>query len=157
MATILRISEAAALALHTMALLAACPGRLLSVRELAAKLSASEAHLAKVLQRLSRAKLVRSARGPKGGFALARRADALTLLEVYEAIDGPLTKSTCLLGEPVCDEKACLLGGLVERVNRLTREYLGKTRLRAVAKSVRARRPTPRKGRPGRKQLYTFR
>ncbi|MCF8044104.1 MAG: Rrf2 family transcriptional regulator, partial [Desulfarculaceae bacterium] len=75
MQQLLKISEAASLALHTMGLLASRPGEQVPTRELAARLKVSEAHLAKVMQRLGRAGLVRSQRGPKGGFALERNPE----------------------------------------------------------------------------------
>ncbi len=81
MATTLRISEAATLALHATALIGSSPTRL-SAHEMAERLNVSEAHLAKVLQRLAHAGLVRSVRGPHGGFMLARAGSEITLLEV---------------------------------------------------------------------------
>ena len=105
MANVLRISEAATLALHTLALLAARPGVILSTHKIAARLDASEAHLAKVLQRLARMGLVRSIRGARGGFVLGREPADVTLLEAYEAIDGPLRPSTCLMGHRVCKDR----------------------------------------------------
>ena len=50
----LKLSEAASLALHSMVLSAVFPGRKVSAREIATELDVSEAHLAKVLQRLAR-------------------------------------------------------------------------------------------------------
>ncbi|MHB1415008.1 MAG: RrF2 family transcriptional regulator [Chloroflexota bacterium] len=133
MTNILRISEAASLALHAMALLARGSERRVAAKDLAASLQASEAHLAKVMQRLVREGFVSSVRGPSGGFVLKRRAEDITLLEIYEAVDGPLVLDGCLLGEPVCDGKGCLLGGLVTALNRQVREYLGATRLSELA------------------------
>ena len=129
MANVLRISEAATLALHTLALLASRPGEILSTHKIASRLDASEAHLAKVLQRLARMGLVRSIRGARGGFVLGREAEDVTLLEAYEAIDGPLRPSTCLMGHKVCRDYGCILGGLLEDINRDVREHLAGQRL----------------------------
>lgn len=129
MSTMLKISEAASLALHAMVFLAAKPHRLVSTREMASTLHISEAHLSKVLQRLARAGLVRSIRGPKGGFMLTRAGDRISLLDVYEAIEGPLVSSTCLLGTSACGGEQCILGGLLGIVDKLVREYLTETRL----------------------------
>jgi Rrf2 family nitric oxide-sensitive transcriptional repressor len=63
MPTVLRMSDAASLALHGMVILAEAPERRVSARAIASELDASEAHLAKVLQRLARAGLVESVRG----------------------------------------------------------------------------------------------
>jgi Rrf2 family protein len=128
----LRISEAASLAMHTMALLASRPQRL-PTGQIASVLGASEAHLSKVMQRLAKAGLVRSLRGPKGGFALARPAERIALVEVYEAIEGPLADSKCLLGRPICGGTRCILGRLLGSVNRQVRQYLEATTLNKLA------------------------
>ena len=47
-------------------------------------------YLLKILQQLVRANVLRSKRGPRGGFFLARPAENITLLEIIEAVDGPL-------------------------------------------------------------------
>lgn len=123
MTTNLRISEAASLALHAMALLASGPGQPRASRDLAQRLGVSGHHLAKVMQRLTRAGLVTGRRGPRGGFQLAGRGRATTLLEVYEAVEGPLPSQTCLLGRPACSG-SCALGGLLGRLAADVRTYL---------------------------------
>jgi Rrf2 family protein len=129
MSSLLRISDATSLALHSVVLLAGTPDRRFPSAEIAEALHASEAHLSKVLQRLAHFGLVRSSRGPGGGFTLSRSADQITLLEVYEAVEGPLVASNCLLDTPVCGGTHCILGGLLETVNRQVAEYLAGTRV----------------------------
>lgn len=129
-----RISEAASLALHVMLLLAKEEGdQVLSTQRIASRLAASEWHLAKVLQRLAKAGLVRSCRGPRGGYQLAREAKGVTLLDVYQAIDGPLAASDCLLHEPMCDDERCILGPLLKQFNREMDARLRNTTLLQVA------------------------
>ncbi|MFH1035552.1 MAG: Rrf2 family transcriptional regulator [Pseudomonadota bacterium] len=128
MTNVLKISEAASLALHTMVLLAANPGKTMSNRDIAGLLKVSEAHLAKVLQRLGRAGLVISQRGPKGGFVLGRDSSEISLLAVYEAVEGPLETKSCLLGKPVCGGN-CILGGLLHKVGAEVSDYFSQTRL----------------------------
>jgi Rrf2 family protein len=48
-------------------------------------------YLLKILQQLVRANVLRSKRGPRGGFSLAKPATKITMLEIIEAVDGPLT------------------------------------------------------------------
>ena len=129
MSNALRVSEAASVGMHTMVLLAANPGRLMTTREVADTLGVSEAHLSKVLQRLARAGFVRSVRGPRGGFQLADAPDKISLLQVYEAIEGPLEEGNCLLGRPVCDGPNCILGRLLKSVNQEVRQYLAGAKL----------------------------
>lgn len=128
MATAFRVSEAASLGLHAMVLLGSHPEERVSAGEIAEVLGVSEAHLAKVMQRLAHVGLVHSTRGPHGGFVLAKACDEITLLDVYEAIEGPLAETTCLLHTPVCDG-ACFLGDLLDQVNTLVREHLSRTKL----------------------------
>jgi len=126
---LLRLPEAASLGLHAAVLLAGRHDGLVSVHELAGSLRASEAHLAKVMQRLVRAGLVHSTRGPHGGFVLARPADEITLLEVYEAVEGPVEPSRCVFGNGACGREACIFGGFLGEFDTRFREYLAKARL----------------------------
>lgn len=129
MANVLKISDAASMAFHAAVYLAANEDRHISAGEIAGTLKVSENHLSKVLQRLTRAGLVRSIRGPKGGYLLKRPAQDITLLEVYEAIEGKLATTDCLLGEPVCDGQKCILGGLLKSVDSQVRDYLASRRI----------------------------
>lgn len=123
MSSVLKISDAASLAMHAMALLGARPGEVLSTREMASGLGVSEAHLSKVLQRLNKVGLLSSVRGARGGFVLDRDPGDVSLLDVYEAIDGRLAPSDCLLGRRACDGTSCILGDLLGRVNALVFEH----------------------------------
>ena len=50
-------------------------------------------YLLKILQQLVRANVLRSKRGPRGGFFLAREAENITLADIIEAVDGPMLTS----------------------------------------------------------------
>ncbi len=131
--SVLRISQAATIGLHAMAMLAGRPGGRLSAGEIAKALKVSVAHLSKVMGRLARSRLVRSARGAGGGFELARDPRRISLLQVYEAVEGPYRPSECLMDPPVCGGRKCLLGRLVGSVNRQVRQQLAGTRLDQLA------------------------
>ena len=81
----------------------------------------------------SRAGLVRSVRGPKGGFGLGKSPAEITLLDVYESIDGPLRSETCLLGRPICGGKRCILGRLLVSVNQQVHRKLATAKLSELA------------------------
>jgi len=129
MRTSLRVSEATSLALHAMALLTKETSRPLSCHEMADVLHVSEAHLSKVLQRLGKQGFVSSLRGPKGGFRLAREAGEVRLLDIYEAIEGPVDFSNCLFDKPVCSNGKCLMGDLLSSVDTQVVTYLEGTNL----------------------------
>lgn len=113
----------------TRVLLAQKPDRRLSAGRIAAALGGSETHLTKVLQRLAKAGLVDSLRGPRGGFVLGRRADTICLLEVYESIEGTLKRTVCFLASPVCQSGKCLFGDLLGGVAEQAHQHLSETRL----------------------------
>jgi Rrf2 family transcriptional regulator, nitric oxide-sensitive transcriptional repressor len=129
MSSVIKISEACSLALHAMVMMAANPAKKFSTHEMAQKLKASEAHLSKVMQRLVKTKLVTSGRGPKGGFELASDPDKITLMDIFEAIEGPLSESHCLVGQPVCGRMNCIMGDILNNVNNELRKYLSETSL----------------------------
>lgn len=128
MSGLLRISEAAVLAIHTVALLGANKNDVLTNRQIADFLGASEAHLSKVLQRLAKTGFVQSVRGPSGGFKLGQSDEDITLLDVYETMDGTLVTSDCLLSAPVCGGN-CILGDMLSTVCESVREKLSTTRI----------------------------
>ncbi len=125
---ILRLSEAVSLAMHAMVYLAASgTATRRSAKEIARDLRVSEHHLSKVLQRLSRAGLVVSYRGPRGGFTLAR--PDITLFDVYRAIEGDLPSDDCLFAKRVCRGARCILGSVIKDVNRDVTAHLRNTKL----------------------------
>lgn len=137
MSSIVKITGAASLALHAMSFLAVRGDEgMISTREVAEAFKCSEDHLKKVVQRLVRAGVIKTVRGPRGGIALARPAAKITLLEIFEAMEGPLESNNCILGSPVCNYKQCILGGLTESLNKQARTYLAKTKLSQLAKRL---------------------
>ncbi|MEI6288969.1 MAG: Rrf2 family transcriptional regulator [Chloroflexota bacterium] len=61
--------------------------------------------LAKIISQLSIAGLLQTSRGARGGVMLAKAPDEITLLDVVESIDGPITLNEC-----VNDENGCSFG-----------------------------------------------
>lgn len=128
-----KISEATSIALHAAVFLAAHEEESVSRKRIASALDISECHLAKVLQRLAKVGLVRSTRGPRGGFVLGKRSDKITLLDVYEATEGPLKVGCCLRDKPPCGREGCIMGGLLPLMSDQIRQYLSGTTLSALA------------------------
>ena len=157
MASIIRLSEGANLALHATMLLAKTPTQSQDTAHLAARIGASGAHLSKVLQRLQHAGIVKSIRGPKGGFALAHEPGQITLLDICEVIEGPIEVRTCLLERPICGAGQCIFGTFLGSATREFRDLLKRTTLAKVTRRdgkpepVKQRKPVtaPRAGRSG--------
>ena len=118
------VSEALSLAMHSIVIIAGRGRNWISAKELAEILHVSEAHLAKVLQRLAKASLVQSSRGPRGGFILNRDPTHIRLLDVYEAIEGARVNAGCPTGRNSCPFRRCLFGGVLENMNQQFYQYL---------------------------------
>jgi len=80
-------------------------GRRAPTSEIALKQHIPPSFLAKIVSQLSIAGIVQTSRGARGGVSLARAADEISLLEVVEAIDGPIKLNEC-----VFDANACVFG-----------------------------------------------
>ena len=77
-----------------------------SARELAETYGIPPELLAKVLQKLVRARLLDSQQGIRGGYGLARAAALMSVAEVIQAVDGPLTVTACSEDDHSCDQYA---------------------------------------------------
>ena len=78
-------------------------------------------YLLKILQRLVRASVLRSKRGPRGGFSLGKSTEEITMLEVIEAVDGPMTDSLNL-------SDYAKEGGLSTKLEKMYEDGIAKVR-----------------------------
>jgi len=69
--------------------------RICSVGEISSKERIPRQFLEKIVQELIHKGLVRSRRGPRGGYVLARPADKVTFRDVIEAVEGPIALNNC--------------------------------------------------------------
>jgi len=101
----LRLSKKADYALLAMRHLAAHADKgALSARELAEAYDIPTELLAKVLQKLVRGRLLASHHGIKGGYGLSRPAASISVADVIQAVDGPLTVTACSDSDHSCDQ-----------------------------------------------------
>jgi Rrf2 family nitric oxide-sensitive transcriptional repressor len=120
----MRLSLQTDYALRTLMYLGATRDRA-TVTEVADYYRISEAHVAKVVNQLSRLGYIRSLRGVGGGIELARAPEAIRLGEVILAFEGNLHLLECVGTEGVCViESICKLRGVLARAERLQLEYL---------------------------------
>jgi Rrf2 family transcriptional regulator, nitric oxide-sensitive transcriptional repressor len=112
---LIHLSDAALIAVHALAGLASQPGQLVQVKDLAAAIGASEHHLSKVMQRLARSSLVRSVKGPTGGFILAMKPAEISFKLAIEAVDGPMGADFCPYRTERCSSDNCIFGPEIRR------------------------------------------
>lgn len=122
MAKIVHLSEAASLAIHSMVLIAKAESHI-NVNVLAQEMGASRNHLAKVLQQLVKYNYLKSVRGPSGGFVLNINPAEITILDIYQAIEGRIETPECPLDRQICPFDKCLMGGMVKTVTDQFKEY----------------------------------
>lgn len=118
-------------------------GTVFSVGALVRQEGVPEGFLYKILQKLARAGIVMSLRGPQGGFALSRPPSEITVRAVLEALQGPLAISRCFLGRKCCSNQAvCMLRrglrglqkSMVSLFESVTLESLAERQARGVGK-----------------------
>jgi len=98
----LRVTKLTDYATVVLTVLAARPGQVLSATELAEAAGLEATTVAKLLKPLAQAGLVIGLRGVNGGYRLAREAEAITLIEVVQAMEGPLAITECSQDHNTC-------------------------------------------------------
>ena len=86
-------------------------------------------YLLKILQQLVRANVLRSKRGPRGGFSLARPVAKITLLDMIEAVDGPITAELNLTEHNKKDKYCIKSDQAYEKAINSARSIFEKTKL----------------------------
>lgn len=105
----------------------------ITIREIAEKQEIPIPYLEQLLNRLRRGGLIKSVRGPGGGYVLARNPRNTNLGEVLNVLEGPVALSECLNPTVVyCCSKidACVTRLLLKRLSEKITNFLGKTTLK---------------------------
>jgi len=104
----IRLSTAAELAVRGVIVLAEHYGRgPMSLAAVCARRNLSKEYLNKLFAAMARAGIVVSIRGKGGGYVLARRPEDISVLQVIEAVEGPLAVNFCQHVPPRCDNRSC--------------------------------------------------
>lgn len=150
----MRLTSKGRYAVMAMADLSARTGEGAAVRlaDIAERQNISLAYLEQLFARLKKAGLVVGARGPNGGYRLAKPAEAVSVAAVIAAVDEPIATNACRAGGPIgCTGKKerCLTHDLWAGLGRRINDYLSDVTLADLAEGRLERvRPTPAEARP---------
>ncbi len=104
----LSLSRTSGYAISALARLAGPGGVWTLAKDIASSAEIPKAYLSTILNALARNGLINAKRGYRGGFALAKPAEKISVFRVVEAVEGHAWRNGCLLGLSQCsDERAC--------------------------------------------------
>jgi Rrf2 family protein len=100
--------------------------------------------LAKIISQLSVAGVVQTSRGARGGVSLSRPPSNITLLEVVEAIDGPITLNECVSNPLSCEFcDTCEVQPIWSSAQSRLVDYLASTDFGLLTSQGRIKEPEP--------------
>ena len=134
----LRVTKLTDYATVVLAALAVAPNRVHSAAELAERSRLELPTVSKVLKPLAHAGLVTSFRGASGGYRLARAPSQISLIEIVEAIEGPLGMTECSGEHSSCEhEPHCGVQGQWRQINDVIADTLrGMTLAQMLPKAI---------------------
>ena len=140
----LRVTKLTDYASVVLTVLASDPATVLSASALADRAGLEMPTVAKLLKPLAQAGLVEGFRGANGGYRLAREAAAISLIEIVEAMEGPLGMTECSVHAGQCGiEHSCGARANWRRINDVVADALRGVSLAQMLVPV---PPAPRKG-----------
>lgn len=145
--TMLQITRDGEYAVRAILHMSARPeGSLSLISEIAEAQEVPKSYLSKIMQHLVRAGLVKSRRGARGGFFLARKPEEITLRQAIEAIEGPIFLNVCLIKKGECHrDDFCPVHLVWQEAQRKLMEVLdGKTMAQLVEDAEALKKPAPR-------------
>jgi len=132
------LQQSSRLAIYALIELASDPKRQLSVAEVGEKYRVSAHHLAKVMNTLGRAGLVRSVRGVGGGYSFSGNARRTTLLDVINLFED--TSGNCKLEDPSKAEPVeWALFDVTREINEISNATLGSITISTMLKQIERR------------------
>ena len=139
----LRISKLTDYATVLLAALSSEPASPHSASGLAERTGIAAPTVSKLLKELQRAGLVRSTRGARGGYQLARPASDISAAEIIDAVEGPVALTECASDEGHCGLEAhCSVGHSWQQVSHAIRRSLAEVPLTTlIARDAQVKTP----------------
>jgi Rrf2 family protein len=123
-------------------------GKFAMVKNIAEQEEIPAHFLAKILQQLARKGLLRSSKGPTGGFALRVPASEVRLLDIVEALDGLTAYQQCASGLAECsDDMPCSMHDSWISLRSRIMDYLGRNTIADLAKALEQKKKNLEKAR----------
>lgn len=119
---IVGLPEPLILGLHALGFLSKSPEKCFTTQRIAAALRTSEPHLSKVLQRLKKGKIIKSIRGPGGGYKLDCDPNETSLRSIFELLGKPFESRGC--GMDGCKGRNCFIGDMLDELTFAFIRYL---------------------------------
>ncbi|MEI7729047.1 MAG: Rrf2 family transcriptional regulator [Verrucomicrobiota bacterium] len=110
-------------------------GAVVMIDEVSREEDIPKSFLAKIFQSLAKAGLVRSVRGTGGGFALTKTPEEITILDVIQAVEGPIALQRCLDVNSSCvHTESCALCSIFAVAQDRLKETFAATSLATLAR-----------------------
>lgn len=115
-------------------------GRPMALRDVAGREEISLAYLEQLFVKLRRGKLVRSVRGPGGGYLLARPADQIRVDQIIDSVEESLVPVSCMDGNGrcVCDDH-CVTHNIWQGLGERVRQFLSSITLADLTAEARVK------------------
>ncbi len=122
----MRVSPAAELAVRGAVILAREYGQgPVTLDSICAKRDLPKQYMVKIFSSLARAGLVTPVRGKRGGYMLSRAPKDVSLLDIIEAVEGPVALNYCQQDPPQCDEDSCPIRSVWDNLQQAVCSSLG--------------------------------
>ena len=117
--------------------LAGKENEVIMVDEISSRMKIPRSFLAKILQKLSKADIVRSYVGVRGGFYLSRKPEEISLYDIIIATEGPVAMNRCTVSKRACSfSRTCGVHPIWISVRRQIEEVLKKSNFGGILSKV---------------------
>ncbi|WP_038056147.1 RrF2 family transcriptional regulator [Thermodesulfobacterium hydrogeniphilum] len=121
-------------AIRTVTYLAKYPERIIPRREISKIMQISKNFLAKIAQKLEKAKIIKIYKGRKGGYKLTKEPEKVTLLKVIEEIKGEIFLNKCLFNSKACHRSSyCSVHKVWKEIKNFFRIILSQSHFKDLA------------------------